>query len=134
MKKIASLILENNKGEILLYLRDNNPNIPFPHHWDLFGGHIEEGENPEQALKREIKEELDLDLEDFHFFKRYECSEGDVNPNIKYVFVGKINKATSELTLNEGERLQFFTKDEIPKVKFANVLKKIVMDYLGNKK
>ena len=58
MKKIASLILENKKGELLFYLRDNKPNIPFPHHWDLFGGYIEEGETPEQALIREVKEEL----------------------------------------------------------------------------
>jgi len=71
MKKIASLIVENEKGEILLYLRDNIPTIPFPNHWDLFGGHIEEGETPERALVREVKEELDYDLKNYKFFRKY---------------------------------------------------------------
>ena len=55
MKKIAAIILENNKGELLLYLRDGKPGIPFPFHWDLFRGHVEEGETPEDALIRELK-------------------------------------------------------------------------------
>jgi len=64
MKKIAAIILENDQGELLLYLRDNKPGIPFPLHWDLIGGHVEEGETPEEALVREVKEELDFDLKD----------------------------------------------------------------------
>ena len=55
MKEIASIILENDKGEFLLYLRDNKPDIPFPGYWDLIGGHVEEGETPEEALIREVK-------------------------------------------------------------------------------
>jgi len=133
MKKIVAVILENNKGEILLYLRDNKPNIPFPRHWDLFGGHVEKGETPEEALIREVKEELDYDLKDYSFFKKYDCLEGDVHPNIKYVYVGKVNKTITELTLQEGEKLQFFSKNEIHNIKFANILKTIVMDYLNDK-
>ncbi len=133
MKKVAAIILENNKGEILLYLRDNKPDIPFPHHWDLFGGHVEPGETLEVALVREVKEELGIKLDNYRFFKKYECLEGDVAPNIKYVYVAKLDKPISELTLKEGERLKFFSKEEIPKVKFANVLKKIVTDYIDSK-
>ncbi len=50
MKEIAAIILENDKGEFLLYLRDNKPGIPFPNHWDLIGGHVEEGETPKRLL------------------------------------------------------------------------------------
>lgn len=133
MKKIAAIILTNKKGQILLYLRDNKPNIPFPRHWDLFGGYIEEGETPEEALVREVKEELAYNLKEYKFFKKYECLEGDAHPNIKYVYVGKVDKPIEELTLQEGEKLQFFSREEIPKVKFANILKKIVIDYINDK-
>lgn len=131
MKEIAAIILENDKGEILLYLRDNNPSIPFPHHWDLFGGYIEEGETPREALVREVKEELDYDLEEFEFFRKYTCNEGDAHPNIKHVYTGTIDRSLEELTLQEGEKLQFFSREDIPHVKFANILKSIVLDYIN---
>lgn len=133
MKKIAAVILENKQGEILLYLRDNKPNIPFPHHWDLFGGYVEEGETPEEALVREVKEELDYDLKEYRFFRKYDCLEGDAHPNVKYVYVGKVDKPIEDLTLQEGEKLQFFSKDELPQIKFANILKSIVLDYVHSR-
>lgn len=131
MKKIAAIILENDNGEILLYLRDNKPGIPFPNHWDLIGGHVEDGESPEEALIREVKEELDIDLKDYSFYKKYVCLSGDAYENTKYIFFGKINIPIEEITLLEGERPQFFTREEIPNVRFANILKRIVMEYIS---
>jgi len=123
MKQIAQIILENDNGEFLFYLRDGKPGIPFPHHWDLFGGHVEEGETPEEALIREVKEELNYDLKEYKFFKEYTCLEGDTYPNIKYIYSGKINLQIEEITLLEGERVQYFKKQKITDFKFANILK-----------
>jgi len=131
MKKIAAIILENDNGEFLLALRDNKPGIPFPNHWDLIGGHVEEGETPEEALVREVKEELDIDLKEYSFFKIYECLNGDAYENTKYIYTGKINIPIEEITLLEGERPQYFTREEIPDVKFANIIKSIVLDYIN---
>lgn len=130
MKEIAAIILENDTGEFLLYLRDNKPGIPFPGYWDLIGGHVEEGETPEEALVREVKEELDIDLKEYTFYKKYECLTGDAYENIKYIFTGKINIPIEEITLLEGVRPQYFSRNEIPNVKFANILKSIVMEYI----
>lgn len=130
MKKIAAIILENDKGQFLLALRDNKPGIPFPNHWDLIGGHVEVGETPEQALVREFKEELDLDLKEYTFFKKFACFSGDTYPNIKYIYSGKINLPIEEVTLLEGERAQYFSQEEIPNVKFANIIKIIIMEYI----
>jgi len=33
----------------------------------------------------------------------------------------------------EGEHLQFFSKEEIPDVKFANILKRIMLDFIESK-
>jgi 8-oxo-dGTP diphosphatase len=131
MKKIAAIIFENDKNEILLYLRDNKPGIPFPQHWDLIGGHVEEGETPDEALVREVKEELDIDLKEYTFFREYVVMEGDAYPNIKYIYFGKINLPLEKIRLLEGDRPQYFTYTEIPDVQFANVLKGIVMDYIN---
>jgi 8-oxo-dGTP diphosphatase len=133
MKKIAAIILENDKGQFLLALRDNKPGIPFPNHWDLIGGHVEEGETPEEALIREAKEELDIDLKEYTFYKKYECLTGDAYENIKYIYTGKINIPLEEVTLLEGERPQYFSSEEIPNLKFANIIKSILIDYINSK-
>jgi len=132
MKEIAAIIFENIKGELLFYLRDNKPGIPFPDHWDLFGGHVEEGETPEEALVREVKEELNYDLKDYSFFRKYVCLEGDAYPNIKYIYYGRFNLPAEKITLLEGECVRYFKREEIPNVKFANILRNIVIDFISS--
>lgn len=134
MKEIAAIILENDKGELFLALRDNKPGIPFPNHWDLIGGHVEKGETPEEALVREVKEELDIDLMEYTFYKKYECLEGDAYPNIKYIYSGKINIPIDEITLLEGERSQYFSREEILNIRFANIIKSIILEYINDHK
>ena len=131
MKKIAAIILENDNREFLLALRDNKPGIPFPDHWDLIGGHVEEGETPEEALVREVKEELDIDIKEYSFFRVYECLTGDAYENTKYIYTGKINIPIEEVTLLEGQYPRYFSRHEIPNVKFANIIKSIVLDYIN---
>lgn len=132
MKRIAAIILENKKGEFLLALRDNKSWIPFPHHWDLIGGHVEEGETPEEALIREVKEELDINLKNYSFFREYECLVGDAYENIKYIYKAEIDIPIEKITLLEGERAQYFSREEIPDVKFANIIRSIVLDYISD--
>jgi len=133
MQKIAAIILENDSGEFLLALRDNKPNIPFPNCWDLIGGHVEDGETPEQALIREYKEELGLTLKEYEFFKEYVCLEGDAYENTKYIFCGKINIPIEKITLYEGQYAKYFTREDIRSLKFANIIKSIVTDYITEK-
>jgi 8-oxo-dGTP diphosphatase len=134
MKEIAAIILENDKGEFLLALRDDKAWIPFPNHWDLIGGHVEEGETPEEALVREVKEELDIDIKEYSFFRKYLCLTGDAYENTKYIYSGKINIPIEEVTLLEGQRPQYFSREEIPTVRFANIIKSIIMDYINDRK
>jgi mutator protein MutT len=54
---VAALIVQSQK--ILLGLRAANRAF-YPNVWDLFGGHIESGEQGEETLVRELKEELDI--------------------------------------------------------------------------
>jgi 8-oxo-dGTP diphosphatase len=131
MKQIAAIILENARGEFLLALRDNKSWIPFPNHWDLIGGHVEEGETPEEALVREIKEELDIDFTDYRFYKRFECYTGDVFENEKYIYTGRIDIPIEEITLLEGQYARYFSKEEIPGLAFANIIQSIVLDYIA---
>lgn len=133
MQKIAAIILENDQYEFLLALRDNKSWIPFPNHWDLIGGHVEEGETPEEALIREYREELGLELNNYKFYKEFLCLKGDAFENIKYIYTGKINIPVEEINLYEGQYVRYFKKEEIPDLKFANIIKSIMLDYIENK-
>jgi len=130
MKHIAMVLLFDRHDRLLIYLRDNKPEIPFPNHWDLFGGHVEEGEAPEEALVRELKEELGVDLKQWRLFRSYVCTEGDAYPNVKHIFWAKIDKTPDELQLYEGQTLKSIGIEERKNVKFANILGKIVDDFV----
>lgn len=58
--KVVGAILENSYGEIFCALRPKDK--AFANMWEFPGGKIEENENPKMALKREIKEELNIDI------------------------------------------------------------------------
>ena len=42
----VAVIITNSAGQVLLNLRDNRPNLPFPNRWTLPGGRVEAGETP----------------------------------------------------------------------------------------
>jgi len=126
LKQIAQVLLFDRHRRLLIYLRDDKPEIPFPNHWDLFGGHLENGETPEQALVREVKEEIGIELKAWHAFRRFDCAEGDAYPNVKHIYWATIDKSPAELTLYEGQRLRSIAMAERKEIKFANILGAVV--------
>ena len=60
IKIVVSLALINDADEILLSKRPKNKHLAG--FWEFPGGKVETGEVPEIALIREIKEELDINI------------------------------------------------------------------------
>lgn len=131
MIEIAQVLLFDRHDRLLIYLRDEKADIPFPNYWDFFGGHVEVGETPEQALVREVKEELGIELVSYEFFRSYECLQGDVYPNKKYIYRARIDRTIDELTLHEGQRLASIELDQCFDCKFANILATILKDFIA---
>ena len=131
MRQIAQILLFDRNGKLLIYLRDDKADIPFPNRWDFFGGHVEAGETPEAALVRELKEELDIELDHWEFFRRYECLQGDAYPNSKFIYHGAVDRLPENLTLYEGQRLTSIAADERWAYNFANILGAILEDFIA---
>ena len=136
MIEVATALLFDAEGKLLIYLRDDKPDIPYPNYWDLFGGHVEKGETSEIALVREVQEELGIDIENYHHFRTYRCMEGDAHPNIKYVYSVQISQLADELTLYEGQYHKGIDLDQRHQYRFANILSTIIDDFVdeGNGK
>ncbi len=65
----ANILFYDSNGNILLQNRKGISKWGEEYHF--FGGHVEDNETPEQALKREIKEELGIELEGHKLFKKW---------------------------------------------------------------
>ncbi len=78
-RKIATLLLYNKEKKVLMQHRaENAPRLPG--YWGLFGGHVEEGESLEDALRRELLEEIEYRVRAPKLFnvKEFERDDGHV--------------------------------------------------------
>ena len=111
----AAIILINNENKTLLLLRDDRIDIPFPNMWDIPGGKVEIGETPDQAIRREMNEELGIkDLGEINLFKIIS------SPKITdYIFWKRLIINTNEIVLNEGQRIEYFDFNKIRRTELA---------------
>ena len=61
---VTGFVFHDNKLLLIHHKRDGR--------WFHVGGHAEENETPDEALRREVKEEVNLDIEFLEEFKHYE--------------------------------------------------------------
>ena len=110
-RNYAVIILVDGQGRVLLQKRDNYKE-KYANYWAFFGGGIEKSETPEQALKRELKEELNYNLEEVKLFKVIDYKTDDKEGK-GYYFIADFEGKIENLSLKEGAGFAFLTKKEI---------------------
>jgi len=105
--EVALAMLER-RGRWLVQLRDDIPGIVAPGCWGLFGGHLDPGETPEQALRRELIEEIAYAAGDLTPWWRYE-DDG----RVRHCFRGPLLVPLSELRLLEGQDMALVSPAEL---------------------
>ena len=121
---VTAVIVENKK--LLLAKRAEEP---FKGWWDLIGGYMNEDETPEEALKREIKEELNIDVSCSFIghFHGYASWKGEEFPILSLAYLVELNKSAG--THNEEiVELGWFKKEELPAIAFDSNEK--IVDYV----
>jgi 8-oxo-dGTP pyrophosphatase MutT (NUDIX family) len=110
MEKDGAVAIVVYRRKILLMLRDDKPKIANPNTWGLIGGGIKRGETPEQGVRREMQEEINVNPREliplgympedkatlWVYFSRLHDSE------IAFLKLGR-----------EGQDLRFFTIEEV---------------------
>ncbi|MEM4240287.1 MAG: NUDIX domain-containing protein [Candidatus Woesearchaeota archaeon] len=128
MTEVAKVIVYNSKNECLLQLREDNPNIEFPLHWNLLGRVVEESDTPINAARRELLKALGVYIENPKLFRVQN------NDGIKqHIFAVKLDMKPSEFHLGEGIEVKWFTEAEINTAKIAFNYRGVLKEFLGGK-
>lgn len=106
--RVAAAIIQNNDKEILAAKRADIENGPA---WEFPGGKIEEGETPEEALRREIDEELGCGLQLILPFDTLEHDYPDFHLSME-AFVCTLAPG-AEPTAREHAELRWINKDQL---------------------
>lgn len=109
-------------------MRDNKPTIPYPDYWSLIGGCIDKDESIEDGLIREVKEEIGYELKVFKFFKTV-FDKSNNKPKQVYVYVGPVDKDLFDFKLTEGQKINFFSYEEIENLRIVPFLKDVLCEY-----
>lgn len=83
--------------------------------WEFPGGKIEPGETPQQALAREIKEELDTTIKVGELIDTIEYDYPDFHLSMNCFWCEVVE---GDLVLLEAQEARWLTKDELDSVKW----------------
>lgn len=115
VRVVAAVIKAINKnGEPVIFATQRGYG-DFKGGWEFPGGKIEEGETPQQALKREIMEELDTEIR-----------VGEMIDTIEYDYPSfhlsmdcfSCEVVSGDLVLKEHEAARWLTKEELDSVEW----------------
>jgi mutator protein MutT len=111
-------LIADKEGRLLIAVRAKEPAKGT---WDLPGGFVDPGESAEQALAREVKEEIGLDITSAEYF----CSvpnfyeyKGVSYTTVDLAYLCKVEDASKAKVGEEVERVRFVRPDEIDLSKF----------------
>ncbi len=105
VRVVAAIIIEN--GKVFATQRGYGE---FKDGWEFPGGKIEPGEIPEEAIVREIKEELDTEVEVIELLDTVEYDYPNFHLSMG-CFICKIK--SGDLVLKEHEAAKWLTKDTL---------------------
>ena len=108
IKVVAAIIKKND-----LIFATQRGYGDFKDGWEFPGGKVEEGETPEEALVREIKEELDADIRVGRLLDTVEYDYPDFHLSMKCFMCELISE---EVILKEHEAARWLTRSELDTV------------------
>ena len=110
-REVSTLIpYKRSEDKICFFMQRRDANAQrLPDYFAFFGGGVKSGETPENAMLREIKEELEYEPYRYKFFKRFEFPE-----SINNVFIIEVDELFEDkIKVREGQYGSFLSIEDI---------------------
>jgi 8-oxo-dGTP diphosphatase len=124
----AGVVIEKD-NKILLVKRKYEP---YKGDWSFPAGFMEYDESPEQCAIREIKEELNVDVELDGLFGVYSGKDDPRTHAILIMYWAKIKKGELKPG-DDAEEIRFFAKEEVPQNIAFLAHRQIIREFFGGK-
>ena len=120
-RRTVSCWIMNEKGEVLLQKRTANK-IRNPNKWAKTGGQVDSGETVEEAIFREVKEELGIEIPKEQIKVIEIHKSNDKNKRFAYNFIFVVNYKIDDYMLQKEEvaEVKYVTIEEIELAKKNN--------------
>lgn len=115
-RPVAGAVLVNRRGQLLLQHRDDDPRIESPGQWSLFGGGLDEGEEPTEAMLREVEEEIGYRPRAYRPLAVFSGYYAEF-----HVYLAEVTPAIEDLVLQEGQGFAFFSREEAKQLDLTEV-------------
>lgn len=124
VQKIGVTAFVEKNGKVLILKRSDKEKF-LPEYYELPGGKIEFGETPEDALKREIKEETNLEITVINPFSTFSyVSDNNKRHTIDIQFITKLASDIRNIKLSkEHVKYSWITAGEIKDYKISVKMK-----------
>ena len=109
---VAAILIKDDK----FFIAQRNRNKHMGLSWEFPGGKVEEGESFEIALKREIEEELNIEINIKNKLGEENYQDDKINVKLHYFICSHFN---GEIILSEHEDSAWITKNEFKNYNFA---------------
>ncbi|WP_432977703.1 NUDIX hydrolase [Dactylosporangium sp. CA-233914] len=112
-RRVAVVFLVDPEGRVLMQHRDRHAKVS-PNQWAMPGGKIEDGESPQEAARREVREETGLDagpIVPYTVRTRPSVTTADGEVEM-HVFCGPTDAAQADVVVGEGQAMVFLTPEE----------------------
>ena len=115
-RRVAVIIFYDEKKRILL--QDRSGISKFGEEWGFFGGGLEKDETPEEAVVREVKEELNYQLDNYSFLKEVHYVTPKFNITL-YAFIAPLKDKLKKFNQKEGKKMKLYSLEQAKKLKMV---------------
>lgn len=134
MVRIAVALLVDPQGRVLLMERDEfaprAANL-----WGMVGGHVEDGEDFDEAIIRELEEETGLvvALDELTLWYDGQFTYSDLDEPYHYhVYVGPTSVTDADIVVGEGRQIVFVEPARVPELAKAESCAHFVPAFLAS--